>query len=331
MSGVTFIFFQNRLLTHEKFNPLVKFVHCRPEGNPCFSHHMKLTRLAYKGFRKLYDHLPFKKSVCLLLRTLPIRDRIYKDFRFHGTFSVRLGSGQMKLGHWGGSIENEIFWKGLYGWEGESIKLWMQEVQKADVIFDVGANTGVYALIARHLNPKAKIYAFEPVDYTYQRMLENFARNKADITPTTYALSHETGTSTFYETVDENQTSSSLSPDKSKNWDLYQGELIEKQISTIRLDDFMAKEGLTGLSLLKIDVEMHEPQVLMGMGTWLKETRPNMLIEILSPNVAAQVSELIEGLGYRIYHVHDEHGPKEVNAITVVPGHWNYFLTTKAL
>jgi hypothetical protein len=56
-----------------------------------------------------------------------------------------------------------------------------------------------------------------------------------------------------------------------------------------------------------------------------------MLIEILSPNVAAQVSELIEGLGYRIYHVHDEHGPKEVNAITVVPGHWNYFLTTKAL
>ena len=265
------------------------------------------------------------------MKTFPAKHKFYKDFRFHGNFKVRMGNEFLILGNWGGSIENEIFWKGLYGWEGESIKLWIQEVRKANVIFDVGANTGIYALIAHRLNPKAKVYAFEPVDYTYQRMLENFSKNQATIHPSDFALSDVTGISTIYETVDTNQTSSSLSPDKSKNWEGFKGELIEKQIRAIRLDDFMAREELTELSLMKIDVEMFEPQVLMGMGEWLKEHRPKMLIEILTPKVADQVSALIDGLGYHIYHVHDEHGPQKVDRITARPIHWNYFLTISEL
>lgn len=82
--------------------------------------------------------------------------------------------------------------------------------------FDIGANTGVYSLLSKSLNPKAKIYAFEPVQRTFKRLEQNIAINNFDVTTEQIALSDKSGKQIFYDTYAEHQQSSSLSPDKLK-------------------------------------------------------------------------------------------------------------------
>jgi tRNA1(Val) A37 N6-methylase TrmN6 len=42
------------------------------------------------------------------------------------------------------------------------LALWIKLCRQSETILDVGANTGVYALVAGAVNKKAKIFAFEP-------------------------------------------------------------------------------------------------------------------------------------------------------------------------
>ena len=46
-------------------------------------------------------------------------------------------------------------------------------VASVDVVLDVGASTGLFALVAAVTNPDAKVHAFEPVPETYDFMVEN--------------------------------------------------------------------------------------------------------------------------------------------------------------
>jgi precorrin-6B methylase 2 len=69
-----------------------------------------------------------------------------------------------RLIHYGEEIENDFFWEGLPGRrEKISMGLWMRLVPKAEVILDVGANSGVYSLVAAVMNPAARVYGFEPL------------------------------------------------------------------------------------------------------------------------------------------------------------------------
>ncbi len=58
---------------------------------------------------------------------------------------------------------------------------------------------------------------------------------------------------------------------------------------------------------MKIDVETHEPEVLEGMGIYLKKFKPTLLIEILDNEVAEKIQVLVKGLNY-IYFNLDENG-----------------------
>ena len=42
-----------------------------------------------------------------------------------------------------------------------------------DVIFDIGANTGIYSMVTKAINPSSKIHAFEPSKQTYFKLKLN--------------------------------------------------------------------------------------------------------------------------------------------------------------
>ena len=66
--------------------------------------------------------------------------------------------------HYGFQLENEIFWSGLTnGWEKISTRLWIELSKNSKVIFDIGANTGIYSLVSKSINPTSQVFAFEPV------------------------------------------------------------------------------------------------------------------------------------------------------------------------
>ena len=94
---------------------------------------------------------------------------IYQHLWFKGVFNVQLDKDKdFKIVHYGDFLENQLFWDGIYGFEHNSTRLWQELSKNSNTIFDIGANTGIYTLIAKTTNSNANIYAFEPVKRIYK-------------------------------------------------------------------------------------------------------------------------------------------------------------------
>jgi hypothetical protein len=77
---------------------------------------------------------------------------------YDGIFVVDVLGHDLVMQHTNRWIENDL-WRGLFGYEGASMRAWL--ARRARTIVDVGANTGLFSLTARCVNPKAAIHSFE--------------------------------------------------------------------------------------------------------------------------------------------------------------------------
>ena len=205
-----------------------------------------MKRFLYKIGISIYKLLPFKKQICQILRnsTFFVNHNLHIDLKFKGKFTVKIPKKDKKfiLNAWNSTIENEIFWNGLgKTWELETVNLWINLCHKSKVIFDIGANTGIYSLIAGKLNPNAKIIAFEPSSIIIPKLKKNIMDNNLNIELIEKGVSNENGEKTFYDVKDNHQSSASLSDQKLKYFEGFKGEINEYKIETLRLDSYIDK------------------------------------------------------------------------------------------
>jgi FkbM family methyltransferase len=165
------------------------------------------------------------------------------------------------------------------GFEPESLAMWASLVSPECVALDVGAYTGLYAITAAKLGAIA--YAFEPLPKTAARLRDNIALNNVDVTVLQVAAS------------DKKLREATLWGGRSP---LPSGTKIaqksEKGIPlgttpTVRLDAMTF--GGRRVSVMKIDVERHEPRVLRGARGLLERDRPALLIEALGGDEALDI------------------------------------------
>ena len=281
-----------------------------------------------KIIRAIYQILPFKKEIFQLLKKVwSPSPRIYRHLHFKAVIKVQAEPGKwFRMRHYGFEIENEIFWKGLEnGWEKVSIGLWKQLCKNATVILDIGANTGIYSLVAKTLNPAATVYAFEPVDRVYEKLTANCRLNNFEIGCLEMAASNFNGKAIIYDTDDAH----ALSVTVNKNLHESGRKVLEKEIRTITLKSFIEDKNISRIDLMKIDVETHEPEVLEGFGEYLARFKPAMLIEILNDEVGARVSGMITGLDYLYFNIDENKGIRQVQTIEH-SDYYNYLLCNKA-
>jgi FkbM family methyltransferase len=151
----------------------------------------------------------------------------------------------------------------------------------APIVFDVGANIGEYSLRVRALLPDARIYAFEPSYPTYEIL-----RQKISVAGATFSISlHNIGLSNAEGEVDlysytfEGYEAPILSsivlrlPTQEGNIEPCRKDRIEVQT----IDAFCKANGITGIDLLKIDVEGHEIAVLQGAAHMIASGRIGMI------------------------------------------------------
>jgi FkbM family methyltransferase len=263
----------------------------------------------------MYRSIPYKQNLFSFLKLFYTPSpRIFKHLHFKGVIEVPINEGKkFFINHYGFQIENEIFWSGLTnGWEKVSINLWIQLCKDSSVILDIGANTGVYALVAKTINPDAKVFAFEPVNRVFDKLKQNIKLNSYDIVMIEKAVSDKSGTAVIFDTNAEHTLSVTV------NRNMVDSELvaIETKIQTIRLDDFIREYDLNIVDLIKIDVETHEPEVLQGFSEYLSIFKPTLLIEILDEEVALKVQNLVDGLGYLYFNIDEENGIRQVDKVT---------------
>jgi len=206
---------------------------------------------------------------------------------------------------YGNTIENELFWLGAKGWEGRAIQAWKKLSERSSVIFDIGANTGLYSLVSAKVNTLASVYAFEPLQPVVERFRINLQLNDLVLNLFQVALAEEDGEGKIFmaDTISGTFDQASLNELK------YQS--VTQNFFTIRkrtLSSFIEENNITHIDLMKIDVETFEPQVLRGMRSYLKRFAPTLIIEILNEKVGRQVQDLIQDIEYHYYLIDEKKG-----------------------
>ncbi|MDB5001954.1 MAG: methyltransferase [Mucilaginibacter sp.] len=263
-----------------------------------------------KFIKFIYKIIPFKKGIFTAIKYFWIPSKsLSQHLHFNSIIKIKAHSeNSFYMQHYGYMIENELFWHGIdNAWEKISFKLWKALSENSEIILDIGANTGVYSLISGSMNPLAQIYSFEPIKSVFEKLNYNIGLNsfKSEVKSYEVALSDFTGEATIY--MEKNATHAlSVTVNKSLLPDAV--EYRTEKIKTIRLDEFIEKESLKKIDLIKIDVETHEPEVLSGMGIYLKKFRPTILIEILTDEIGEQVQALVQNLNYLYFNIDEKSG-----------------------
>ena len=195
------------------------------------------------------------------------------------------------------------------------------------LVLDVGANTGLFSLLAAAASPEVEVVAFEPLAPVRKLLEENLRLNPAlsrRVRVEPFGLSRSEGDFPFYETINDFglvTTSSSLELDHVRQV----GQYREHRIATRTLDGWAA--ALTGppVRVIKCDVEGHEHAVLEGGWRTLSEHRPFVVVEVLGAVETAIHDRLLHELDYLDFAL----APGAVRQCTSVrfhPDTWNHLL-----
>jgi FkbM family methyltransferase len=176
-------------------------------------------------------------------------------------------------------------------------------VRPGDVVYDCGANLGLYARFLVSTLGASRVVAFEPAPDNRRFLAANLALGGiADrVTVLPVALADEDGMAEFQ--VDDVQTSSGtlskVTGGKASEGrrNLRLGPLTD-QVLCRRLDTLVVEEELPLPDVLKIDVEGAEGLLLRGAAGLLRERGPRLLVELHGAEMAHDVVTLLDGLGY---------------------------------
>ena len=160
-------------------------------------------------------------------------------------------------------------------------------------VLDVGANIGAHTLrFSRLAGAAGRVFAFEPMDYAYAKLVRNLALNDASNTQTfRVALSD----------VDRRNERASFR----SSWASNGARRDESSIVDFRtLDGWCAENQIRHVNLIKLDVDGNELAVVKGGIGTIERCRPVFLIEagawhFSSPD--ANPLQLLAERGYRFW------------------------------
>jgi len=130
-------------------------------------------------------------------------------------------------------------------------------------VVDVGANKGQFALVVRNCSPNARIVSFEPLEAPANKYLCVF-KGDDKVRLCKVAIGSENSTKLIH--VSKSDDSSSLLPITTTQSELFPGT-EEARTETIKvnvLEDHITADEVVSPSLLKIDVQGYELEVLNG-------------------------------------------------------------------
>jgi FkbM family methyltransferase len=166
------------------------------------------------------------------------------------------------------------------------------------LVFDVGANVGIWTQELKKYSPNSQVFLFEPIPDTFTKLVENLA-TLSNVHPTQIALSDKAGE--FEMNYYPNQSYfSSIYPTSLGN------DGIIVNVQTISGDEFCNKHGIEHIDILKIDVEGAEQKVLEGFKSFLKNQKISIVQFEYGPHnlqsefLLKNMYELFTGYGYKV-------------------------------
>ncbi|CAD7341461.1 FkbM family methyltransferase [Sphingomonadales bacterium 56] len=198
-------------------------------------------------------------------------------------------------------IAEFYLWYGRNGYERTTIREWVRRVKSAKVVFDIGANTGIFSLLSCFADEQPReVVAFEPTFRACARVFENLNANGIvdRVKVEKVALSNQAGTIEFMHYENATRISSGASyVEGASHFAVHFRELCER----ITLDSYIEQSGLIP-DLVKIDVEGAEIDVMEGAKDLIARRATSFIIEVI-PQTADAVVQHFDG--YKIFILDD--------------------------
>ncbi|MCY4428235.1 MAG: FkbM family methyltransferase [Halieaceae bacterium] len=178
---------------------------------------------------------------------------------------------------------------------------WIEsDVRDGDVFYDIGANIGIYSLLAAARIGAGKVYSFEPDASSFAGLLQVITLNglAGRITPLCLALDAKAGRQTFsYRELIVASTGSQLS---SSPVQVDAGYYPVEIKFTQSVDGLIAARALPSPDLVKIDVDGNEMNILRGMSDLLQRRTVRSLQVEVDPQWQEPIYKFMEEAGYRL-------------------------------
>lgn len=197
------------------------------------------------------------------------------------------------------AIAAMLFWRGWEGWEPTTLCLLSALVAPGATVVDVGANTGLFAVLAGRCDPTVRVHAFEPVGRVFARLEANVARNRlANVACHRLAVSETSGSAVLrVPRGDAVPMMASLVA----GWT---DDVESETVDCVTLDGFVDTSGVARVDVLKIDAEGSEEAVLRGGARTIAGDRPFVICEVLTrTDQSKALTSLLGGHGYRFFAI----------------------------
>ncbi len=230
--------------------------------------------------------------------------KIFEPFNlFKGVTVKVLYRTQIKLNlHIDDWIQQNLYFLNEY--EEKEIKFVEKYLKKDDVFIDVGANIGLYSLVAAKQIEGGKVYAFEPIKKNSDSLLYNIKLNKPiNIIVEKLAVSDNEKNLILY--LDENEKNNGMATAYADTF------TYNETVPCTSLDFYFANKDISAVKLIKIDIEGGEYNAVIGMQNILKKYKPTLLIEINpdAPYDENILESLLFEMGYKKYYLDERSSP----------------------
>lgn len=199
-------------------------------------------------------------------------------------------------------LQRQFYFFGTYFLEEDILDCWENEAIGAKVIFDVGANAGIFSLAALAVQGDAIVHAFEPTPEIATRLRDTAVLNGLEqLHVHEVAVSSENGHAVLRRWRGE------LGDNEGMNFiTIAPGDSGAELVPTVCLDRFCEDHAIDRIDLLKLDIQGNEHQALAGAARMLSGGRVGTVFTELNwaQNAgttcpATESIRLLEQAGYR--------------------------------
>lgn len=166
----------------------------------------------------------------------------------------------------------------------------IEKLQPEGTVIDVGANIGNHTIYLATFSKCKKVIAIEPHPKMWEVLDNNVKQNKlsSKVETKNMAAGEENGSCDIKEASERYLGNSQVAANS-------QGKISMKTLDSIA--------GKRKVSVIKIDVEGFEPQVLRGSTNILNKQSPDIFIEARNKKEKREIDHILQPMGYRAIKV----------------------------
>jgi FkbM family methyltransferase len=221
---------------------------------------------------------------------------------------------RMRLDPQDRTISEAIF---LYGtWEPFEIELVRRIVRPEQTFLDIGAHIGYYSLAAaRAMGCRGRVFSFEPSPVNFALLQENVRMNGLEdvVQPVHAALFREPSEIELY-LAEHNSGDNRIYPSTPEEDTYVNGHLSGARrvvkVPALKGDDFLTKQGVEKVDVIKLDVQGAEMDVLDGLTRTLESPEVVIFTEFWPYGLRRSGADpddwlelMSKRLGFRMFHI----------------------------